>query len=290
MLTRKTASRFQHSALRDFKIGFAICALVLTGCASTPPQLLDTQRTSVAGTEIAYAQSGTGTPVVVFENGLAAQKEVWAEVASGIARTHTVFTYDRAGQGASSSSNQPRSGSQIVEDLRSLLKSQHLEPPYVLVGHSLGALYMQLYARKYPQEVCGLVLVDSTHPLHFAGDGAQEKRSFLSRTVMAVGLWGNASQEFKNIAATGQEVLALPPLRSEIAAVILVAPQNIALADPADAALNQRDNDLRWDFAKLYPSAQVRETHTGHSVHHENPKLVVQAIEEVLAKAVKLAQ
>jgi pimeloyl-ACP methyl ester carboxylesterase len=290
MLTRTTVSRFQHSALRDFQRGFAICALVLTGCASTPPQLLDAQRVNVAGTQIAYAKSGSGTPVVVFENGLAAQKEVWAEVASDIAKTHTVFMYDRPGQGASSSSNQPRSGSQIVEDLRSLLKSQHLQPPYVLVGHSLGALYMQLYARKYPQEVCGLVLVDSTHPLHFAGDGAQEKRSFLSRTVMAVGLWGNASQEFKNIAATGQEVLALPPLRSEIAAVILIAPQNIALADPSDAALNQRDNDLRWDFAKLYASAQVRETHTGHNVHSENPKLVAQAIEEVLAKAVKLAQ
>jgi pimeloyl-ACP methyl ester carboxylesterase len=290
MLTRTTASRLQQSALGKLQRGFAICALVLSGCTSTPPQLLDTPRVNVAGTQIAYAQSGAGTPVVVFENGLAAQKEVWAEVASVIAKTHTAFTYDRPGQGASSSSNQPRNGSQIVEDLRSLLKSQHLEPPYVLVGHSLGALYMQLYARKYPQEVCGLVLVDSTHPLHFAGDGAQEKRSFLSRTVMAVGLWGNASQEFKNIGATGQEVLALPSLRTEIAAVILIAPQNSASADPADAALNQRDDDLRWDFTKLYPSAQVRETHTGHNAHRESPKLVVQAIEEVLAKAVKLEQ
>jgi pimeloyl-ACP methyl ester carboxylesterase len=126
--------------------------------------------------------------------------------------------------------------------------------------------------------------------LHFAGGGAQEKRSFLSRTVMAVGLWGNASEEFKNITATGQEVLALPPLRSEIPSIILIAPQQSTLTDPADLALNQRDNDLRWDFAKLYPTAQLRETHTGHNVHAENPNLVVQAINEVLAKSVKPAQ
>lgn len=261
----------------------ALLAFGLTACASTTPILPGTQRVDVSGIRYSIAQSGAGKPVVVFENGLAAKKEVWASVASEIAHTHTVFMYDRPGQGDTSSSNEPRSGSHIVEDLRALLKSQHLDPPYVLVGHSLGGLYMQLYARKYPQEVVGLILVDSTHPLHFAGEGAQDKRSFLSRAVMAVGLWGNASEEFKNITATGQEVLELPPLRSEIPSIILIAPQESSSIDPGELALSRRDNDLRWNFAKLYPTAQVRETHTSHNVHGEKPNLVVRAINEVLA-------
>jgi pimeloyl-ACP methyl ester carboxylesterase len=142
---------------------------------------------------------------------------------------------------------------------------------------------MQLYARKYPQEVSGLVLVDSTHPLHFSGEGAQEKRSPLSRTLIAVGLWGNASEEFNSIARTGQEVLALPRLRQSVPAVILIAPQKTNSSDPADMAQKQRDNDLRRDFANLYPFAQLRQTSTGHNIPVENPKLVVQAIETVLA-------
>ena len=258
--------------------------LGLSACASTPTALPGTHEVNLDGVRFSTATSGAGRPVVVFENGLASKKEVWAAVQSEVAKTYTVFAYDRPGQGATSSSHDPRIGSRIVEDLRVLLKSQHLEPPYVLVGHSLGGLYMQLYARKYPQEVAGLVLVDSTHPLSFAGPGAMENRSVLSRSIMAVGLWGNASEEFNNITATGAEVLSAPALAADLPTIILIAPQKPASTDPTDVAMNTYDDAMRWDFAKLYPTALVRETHTGHNVHGENPKLVVQAIEEVLAK------
>jgi pimeloyl-ACP methyl ester carboxylesterase len=241
------------------------------------------------GLRISTVQSGTGKPVIVFENGLAAKKEVWSAVQSAVSKTHTVFGYDRPGQGASSFSKEPRSGSQIVEDLRELLKNQHLEPPYVLVGHSLGGLYMQLYARKYPKEVAGLVLVDSTHPLHFAGTGAMENRSLVSRSMMAIGLWGNASEEFKNITATGKEVLSLPPLPANLPTVILIAPSAPTSKDPSDAAMDAYDNALRWDFIKLYPAASVHETHTSHNIHGERPELVVQAIKDVLALSERTA-
>lgn len=269
---------------RRLVLAVAVC---LSACASTAPNLPGNQNVELSGVRYSIAQSGTGKAVVVFENGLASKKEVWNVVASEIAKTNTVFTYDRTGQGGSSSSNEPRNGSHIVEELRSLLIAQGLQPPYVLVGHSLGGLYMQLYARKYPQEVSGLVLVDSTHPLHFANEGAPQNRSMLSRAVVAVGMWGNTHDEYQNIADTGKAVFGLPPLRAEIPAIILIAPQ--ASPDSKDASLN-RDNELRWDFAKLYPQAQVRDTHTGHNVHGENPQLVVKTIQEVLGKIGKLAQ
>lgn len=274
---QKSMRQILHTMLMATVLG-------LSACASAPPALPGTHEVNLNGVRFSTAISGSGRTVVVFENGLASKKEVWATVQTEIAKSYTVFGYDRPGQGASSSSHDPRIGSHIVEDLRALLKTQHLEPPYVLVGHSVGGLYMQLYARKYPQEVAGLVLVDSTHPLHFAGPGAMENRSVLSRSVMAVGLWGNASEEFQNITATGQEVLSAPSLAVDLPTIILIAPQKPASTDPTDVAMNTYDDALRWDFAKLYPSAQVRETHTGHNVHGENPKLVVQAIEEVLAK------
>jgi pimeloyl-ACP methyl ester carboxylesterase len=118
----------------------AATVLGLAACASSSPTLPENLSALRDGLRISTVQSGTGKPVIVFENGLAAKKEVWSAVQSAVSKTHTVFGYDRPGQGASSFSKEPRSGSQIVEDLRELLKNQHLEPPYVLVGHSIGGL------------------------------------------------------------------------------------------------------------------------------------------------------
>ena len=58
----------------------------------------------------------------------------------------------------------PRTGAMIVAELHAVLKKADVQPPYVLVGHSLGGLYLSLYARTYPEEVAGLILVDSSHP------------------------------------------------------------------------------------------------------------------------------
>jgi pimeloyl-ACP methyl ester carboxylesterase len=58
----------------------------------------------------------------------------------------------------------PRTGATIVAELHEVLKQTGVRPPYVLVGHSLGGLYASLYAGTYPEEVAGLVLLDSMHP------------------------------------------------------------------------------------------------------------------------------
>ena len=106
------------------------------------------------------SESRAADPAVVFENGLTAHKEEWNKAFPEVARTNTVFAYNRPGIGESPATARPRDGATIVEDLRALLASRNIQPPYVLVGHSAGGLYMQLYARRYPAEVAGLVLVE----------------------------------------------------------------------------------------------------------------------------------
>ena len=111
---------------------------------------------------------------------------MWDKVISEVSKTKSVFAYNRPGIGNSVKTDKPRDAEQIVEELRSYLKELKIRPPYVLVGHSSGGLYMQLFARKYPSEVAGLVLVDSTHPLQMKGAGAPENWSWWTKFYMSL--------------------------------------------------------------------------------------------------------
>jgi pimeloyl-ACP methyl ester carboxylesterase len=73
-----------------------------------------------------------------------------------------VCVYDRAGRGWSDPAASPPDGAQIARDLHTLLHRAQVPGPYVLAGHSFGGLYVRTYAAKYPEDVAGLVLVDST--------------------------------------------------------------------------------------------------------------------------------
>ena len=108
-----------------------------------------------------YLSAGSGPSTVIFESGLGDGKEVWAPVFSAVSAVTRVLAYDRAGYGQSDYSSWTRDGFQIVQELRALLHTENIAPPYVLVGHSLGGTLVKLFARTYPDEVAGVVLVDA---------------------------------------------------------------------------------------------------------------------------------
>lgn len=103
---------------------------------------------------------GQGTPTVILDAGLGDQIRAWAIVQPQIARRTRVCSYDRAGLGFSDPSDRPGTSANAVDDLHQLLIAASVRPPYVLVGHSLGGMYVRLYADKYLSEVAGMVLVD----------------------------------------------------------------------------------------------------------------------------------
>lgn len=111
----------------------------------------------------AAGDSTLSSPTVIMEAGRGEASLTWAAVQPEVAKFARVCSYDRAGLGWSEQSKNPRTISQIVEDLHSLLRVSGEKPPFVLVGHSIGGLYVRLYAQKYPEDVVGLVLVDPTH-------------------------------------------------------------------------------------------------------------------------------
>ncbi len=251
-----------------------LMAALLAGCASLP----NATTVQVNDRAVEFAMTQHDTIPVVFENGLGGDMANWKQVIPEISKEATTFAYNRPGYGHSAPTSTPRDGGHIVDELRTLLRSQGLSPPYILVGHSLGGLYMQLFARRYPDEVSALILVDSTHPKQFDGAGALEKQSLLVRGIIGVLVTGVARQELDLLNQTGEQVLSLSTLQDKPVFVLsALAPmkEKSPLADDANAK--------RQDIARLYPGARQIWVESGHVIPLEKPEAVISAIREALS-------
>jgi pimeloyl-ACP methyl ester carboxylesterase len=109
---------------------------------------------------------GYGSPVVVIESGLGDAASVWQPVIHELRGETRVVRYDRAGYGQSDPGPMPRGADRMVRELTALLVNTPVKPPYIVVGHSLGAINALLYASEHPNLVTGLVLLDPP-PLGF---------------------------------------------------------------------------------------------------------------------------
>lgn len=125
----------------------------------------DATLVEIGGRRLYCAGAGTGGPTVVLEAGLGDSAATWTGIIPAIAGFARVVGYDRANTtaGASDPAPMPRTAADAVADLHNLLTAAAIPGPYVLVGHSIGGLFVRLYASSYPEEVAGLVLVDASH-------------------------------------------------------------------------------------------------------------------------------
>jgi len=131
-----------------------------------PGRLID-----VGGHSLHLSCTGAGTPTVVLEPGAGGMSSILGWIAPAVARDTRVCVYDRAGRGWSEPADTAQDGAQIATDLHTLLQRGHIPGPYVLAGHSFGGLYVLTFAARYPDEVAGMVLVDSTAPASAAKPG-----------------------------------------------------------------------------------------------------------------------
>ena len=127
-----------------------------------PGQLVD-----IGGRRINLQCTGAGGPTVILMAGSASWSPIWYKVQPAIAQNTRACGFDRAGYGFSDPGPRPQILSDVADDLHAALKAGAISGPYVLVGHSLGGVEARLYAQRWPNDVAGMVLVD-TSP---AGEG-----------------------------------------------------------------------------------------------------------------------
>lgn len=252
------------------------CGLLILGCA-----LLSscTARVGAAPIEFQHLTAPSAQAVVVFENGSRETMDSWQQVIDSVKNDLTTYAYNRPGYGESAEPTTSRDGHTIVQELRQNLQARGFKPPYVLVGHSMGGLYMQLFARLYPQEVRGLVLVDSLYP------GVIKKpEEFPLTTRIAKSLFVSRAmaQEIDQIHQTGEQVLSLPS-PDQIPMVRLVNVPKSAGAIEVDLGVVNKDAATIAQVRSMYPKAHVVICDSDHRIQEANPEFVVAAIREVLA-------
>lgn len=252
---------------------------LITGCTS-----LDGAATAhVAGMDAPYALAGKGKPTVVFESGLGDGKESFAEVFADLQPDASVFAYDRPGYGGTGAfaadSDGARTGEEVSRHLHDLLSAAGAKPPYLLVGHSIGGLYVLSFARLYPDEVAGLVLVDG-RPAGFTAACEASRTGLCTPPDAVIALFpANQKAEFRGVPAT-EAFAASPEDLGDLPVTIIAAGKPPTLAagqfQPIWEAMQQ-------DFAnRARQGRYVHAKHQQHYVHQENPRLVASEIRRML--------
>jgi pimeloyl-ACP methyl ester carboxylesterase len=144
------------------------------------------------GHRLRVLESGAGQPgpTVVLECGIGgATAASWGWVQRGVERFAPVVAYDRAGLGWSEPGPMPRDGVRLVEELHALLQNAGHPAPYLFVGHSYGGLLARLFAERYPDEIAGVVTVDSSHPQQFGDARRTPKLLRFLRALLPAAPW-----------------------------------------------------------------------------------------------------
>ena len=232
---------------------------------------------TAADTDLHHAVrlEGRGSHTVILEAGLGDTLDVWkdvqAKIAAGCSRT---FSYNRAGYLGSDPATESRDSATVVAEQRAELKRRNIDPPYVLVGHSLGGLYMQYFARNYPKEVAGLLLVDSTHWHQGLAVDASANTPYMGRTAVTLFMPWIMRREIVDSVVAGQQVHASPEVH-DLPTIVLSStrgPQGETGADRAQAESLQ--NEIAADF----PGAEhIQVADSGHYIQRDHPAVVVDA-------------
>lgn len=191
-----------------------------------------------------------------------------------VAAHATTISYSRAGRGRSDPADTPRTPENIVADLRRMLSNAGLRPPYVLVGHSGGALHMRVYAIEYPAEVAGLVLVDGAHERFALASGHVPRRPPGDSTDVDV-------QEFdgtQSIRTSGS--LGVDGDLPDVPLAVLTA---TGRRDNAPPEMLRLWRSLHGDiFDQASHGMHVVTPTSGHFIQQDEPELVIEAIRFVI--------
>jgi pimeloyl-ACP methyl ester carboxylesterase len=249
-------------------------------------------------------------PTIVFESGLGTPGTGdFARVLPLLPKNLRTVRYDRPGLGGSADDGEPPTPRHVATVLHDALGAAGITPPYILVGHSLGATRIRMFAGVYPNDVAGLVFVDPTPDFTRTSDNE------LSEVFAPLGLGQKERDEMRVLqksnpatpkailaesavsaamsAAGFPEIQALPPLR-DVPVVVLAGssdtewPTSIPVSFDMHRWVRQwlsvRNTSLRRFATGLARGTFVETTKSSHQIQNSEPGLIAWAIERVMQR------
>ena len=273
---------------------------------------------NINGHDIHLYCVGEGSPTGVFESDLDQYGSLsWNAVQGEIGKYTRACSYDRAGIMWSEPGPRPRDGETIAAELKTVLEKAEEEGPYILVGHAFGGAYLRIFAGQNPDDLCGMLLVESSHPemlkrfeevgvvpeipdknirplillfSHLGSPGRYKGnvynlppeiydpvQAFLPESSMT---WFDEKVESPNtLAQAGQyEYLGDWPL-----IVLATSGPSSSLGD-----LGQKLDDLWIEIQRelllLSENSEIRIYEEGHYPQLQSPELVIEAIQDILGR------
>lgn len=234
---------------------------------------------AVLATVLASPAAAQPAPTVVFEAGLGDGAAVWDATKARLGPTVSTFAYDRPGYGRTPAAATPRDACTIARELHVRLSAAARPPPYVLVGHSLGGRYAYAFARLYPQETSGLILVDATPPGHLkALNETVPAAGRLLKIMRATVFTPTARREFDAQDAC-LETLPRTPFAFPVRVLVKTK------ADPAGGArFLQVERDLAETWLAMTGASAIEPVEgASHHIQRDQPEALATIIRQILA-------
>ena len=253
-------------------VGFAtlslICSCQKQDSDISPIPVDNVQRVNMGTYSLSARVIGNKGPTVVLLSGLYTPWSYWHKVQSGLSNSYTTIAYDRAGYDMSDLPDGTRDASTIADELYALLRKKNLKAPYILVGHSLGGAFAQVFAAKYNKEVGGVILADATTEKQL------DFTELISDVLMFDLNYKGAKREIKAAKETVDQIRYLNGLPD----VPLVVITNI------QPSSNESENSKKLDFEeqskwlKNKTKAVQWKAKKGHTIPINEAELIIEAV------------
>lgn len=260
---------------------------------------------------------GNKSPSIILDSGAGGFSLEWENIQKKLSQYVRVCAYDRAGYGWSEMGLLPRTTKRIANELHTLLKNAGIHGPFILVGHSFGGFTAQYYARRFHDEIVGIVLIDSSHEeqvLRLPENGKdvvrrslhQDRSNMVTRSVLnehfpkenaaiaqqLMARWSSLltwREEMANYALSSRQLRDIhnEPL-PEVPLVVLTRGKRVWPETEYGDAMEASWKELQDELIYLNHNAtHVIAENSGHSIHLDEPDLVVDAIHDVLDDVMK---
>ena len=220
---------------------------------------------------------GNGMPSLVFIHGLDSDIFVsFKKITPLLSQRYTVAGFNRKGYGSVKYSGEERSRKIIAQEIYQNLRENNIKPPYIIVGHSLGGVYAEFFAKMYPQETAGMLLIDPMIEGQWEFLNSQYPDAISMMNLIMAFKSKPIRKEYEFSGKLHKELKTLPPFYGKT--LVLYSNTVQGLPNP-DAFISYRRKVLT-ELANSY-NTQLRVFSCGHFIQNEQPQDVVNAINEI---------